>query len=405
MRIRYFITLLALSLILPFFVACNDSDEMAANEEMRTYKMRLNVTFCTYDKAATRAESYIFKEGDQLYVLFEQVGAKISGTATYEAATGLWTITPSQPLSETDDGACKLAFFLDSPSSTNDVVMLTQQTRIYTDNKAAYQLIDGLLNVQGQLSPALGRIRFHGSAGQKCTVTGLSFTEEFNLSTHTFVLSPSRFTAVCETDGYTPYFYCAFTDSNSPILTFVQTSESGWRKIFGQEVLAAGTSGYVNIPTSEAHEGWTLINLEDGGEIHLPSVSIPLATNVHSSLAILSAEVTSAGGGHISSTGFVISTNHNPTRNDQNIECNSTISLGATVNGLTPQTTYYIRAYAVNEAGITYSEEIQITTLAKAEDNSEVTYEEWTEDHNWNDYQSGSDNLDYIIWPEDINWN
>ena len=196
---------------------------------------------------------------------------------------------------------------------------LTQLTRIYTDVEATYQVIDGLLNVQATLSPALGRIRFHGTAGQKCTVAGLSFASSFNLKKHTFNLSPSKFSATCDASGFTSYFYGAFTDPDTPQLTFVLTAESGLRRTLAAGVMQPGASGYVNIPTADSHEGWTLVNLSGGGEINFPAVAAPQAASVRSTRASLSAEITSDGGGHLSAVGFVIATKHNPTRNDRDL--------------------------------------------------------------------------------------
>lgn len=399
---KYLFVVLAAGLLL---AACKDTEEPLLPEGPRTYRMHLNVSFTPYDGAATRAIPYTFQNKDRIHVRFVQGNSDISGTAVYDASKNEWTITPSKALSETDESSCQLAFFLAAGSTSASAVTLTQQTRIYTDAVATYQLTDNLLTIQGQLSPALGRIRFRGSAGQKCTVTGLAFASSFDLKTHTFSLSPNKFTATCGADGYTPYYYGDFADKDKRELTFELSAESGLRRAFGAGVLQAGTSGYVTIPTTDSHDGWTLVNLGSGGEITFATVGKPSATNIRSSRATLAANVTSAGGGRLSATGFVIATHSSPTRADRTLDCGTSANPETSVSGLTPETTYYVRAFAENEAGITYSEEISFKTIAKSDDSNDIVRDEWGTDENWNDAQNTIAIIDRETWPSDEDWN
>ncbi|MBQ9191699.1 MAG: fibronectin type III domain-containing protein [Bacteroidaceae bacterium] len=398
---KYLLMILSVGMML---AACKDADEALQPEGAHTYRMRLVADITTYDDA-TRAAAYTFQDKDQVYVLFQQGTATISGTAVYDASKDEWTLTPSQTLKDTDESRCQLAFFLAAGSTSSSAITLTQQTRIYTDAQATYQLADGMLTIQGQLSPALGRIRFRGSAGQKCTVSGLAFASTFSLKDHTFSLSPSKFTATCGADGYTPYYYAAFADADKRQLTFELSTESGLRRSFGAGVLQAGTSGYVTIPMADSHEGWTLVNLGSGGEITFATISKPAATNIRSARAALAAVVTSAGGGRISASGFVIATHASPTRNDRTLDCGTATTMETTVSGLTPETTYYVRAFAVNEAGTTYSEEISFRTIAKKDDSNDLERDEWPTDEDWNDAQSTVANVDRETWPADEDWN
>jgi uncharacterized protein (TIGR02145 family) len=70
------------------------------------------------------------------------------------------------------------------------------------------------------------------------------------------------------------------------------------------------------------------------------------------------------GGLEITHRGVCWSTNPNPTINDDTtLNLNEKHYFVARLSGLEPSTTYYIRAYAINEKGTAYGKEITFTTL------------------------------------------
>lgn len=360
--------------------SCTDIDEPWQPEGSRTYRMRLLADIDIPGAVDTRA-AYAFPDKSQIYVLFQQGSSPVTGTAVYNAASGIWTITPSQSLTEVVDGACQLSYLIDAGQASSTSVAITQSTRIYKDAAATYTLSDDLLTIQGHLTPTLGRIRFLGKAGQTYTFTGLALATAFDLKKHTIDNVATKLTATCASDGYTPYFYATFADPSARQLTFELTATSGFRRAFGESVLQAGVSGYITIPTFENHDGWTPVNLSTDKEITFAMVSKPTASSILSNQATLSATVTSTGEGTLSDAGFVISTHATPTIGDRRISLGKMMSLSAVVEGLEPTTTYYVRAYVVNEAGIAYGEEITITTGAKEENN--VEREDWGEEVDW----------------------
>lgn len=376
---KYF--LLPFMAILLLLSACKNKDEVLLPEGAKVYQMRLEASITSYDGQGTRNTAFTFADKEKLYVLFHQDNADITGTAVYDAGTNLWTIIPSKTLSETVNGRCQLAFFLAEGTVTETGVALTQQTRIYTDTESAYQLYDEMLTVQAQLSPALGRIRFKGQQEQTCTVSGLAFANTFDLKTHEFELTPSKFTATCTDDGYTPYYYCDFADVLKRQLTFELTEGSSLIRNFGEGVLQAGTSGYITIPTAESHNGWKLVN-NSGEEITFATISKPAVSKIHGSRATLTATITSTGRGRLSDTGFVIATHKTPTTADRKVECGTQTSLNIQVLELTPEITYFVRAYAINEAGVTYSEEVSFTTTY--DESNIIERDEWGTAENWN---------------------
>ena len=95
----------------------------------------------------------------------------------------------------------------------------------------------------------------------------------------------------------------------------------------------------------------------------LPTVLTGSVTNIGATTATGSGNVTSDGGATVTERGVCWSTGHNPTINGSH-DSNGTGTGNYTVNmaGLTPNTTYYVRAYAKNSQGTAYGEEVNFTT-------------------------------------------
>ena len=95
----------------------------------------------------------------------------------------------------------------------------------------------------------------------------------------------------------------------------------------------------------------------------LPSVVTSAITNVGKNSATAGGNVTNDGGASVTERGVVYSTNKNPTIADNKVS--SGTGKGAYTCNLTnlqEATTYYVRAYAINEKGTAYGEEVSFTT-------------------------------------------
>ena len=99
-------------------------------------------------------------------------------------------------------------------------------------------------------------------------------------------------------------------------------------------------------------------------KIVLPIVTTAEATEVTTTTAVCGGNVSSDGGGTITARGVCWSISKMPTIEDNKTTNGSGIgSFTSNLSNLSSQTTYYVRAYATNEAGTVYGEEKSFTTL------------------------------------------
>jgi hypothetical protein len=97
--------------------------------------------------------------------------------------------------------------------------------------------------------------------------------------------------------------------------------------------------------------------------IVIPTVTTTAISAITTSSASSGGAVTSDGGAAVSAWGVCWSTSANPTLANSFLQ-NNEISGGfsSALSGLTLNTTYYVRAYAINSAGTAYGNELSFTT-------------------------------------------
>jgi uncharacterized protein (TIGR02145 family) len=163
------------------------------------------------------------------------------------------------------------------------------------------------------------------------------------------------------------------SDANKPISTATQTALN--TKLNISDFPLGTTPGNI-----QYWNGTTWVNLAPGlpGQvISMASTGIPswsgaayptLTTSSISSITSTSVygggNISSDGGAAVSARGLVYATTSNPTLSNSLLTIGSgTGSFSGTISGLTPNTTYYVRAYATNSAGTGYGNEISFQTL------------------------------------------
>lgn len=175
---------------------------------------------------------------------------------------------------------------------------------------------------------------------------------------------------------------CSFEILNLPEwLTFDRTT--GVVDVDGQQAITA------NVDRSKVSEGTYSQNLtlsysgKESGSVTLrismkkvvlsvPQVSIEsYASSVKSNSFDIAGAITATGGSQILSYGHCWNLTGNPTIEDSKTDFGHTdalLTFKSTASNLSVYTTYYVRAYARNSQGITYSDQVEVTTQDVATD-------------------------------------
>jgi uncharacterized protein (TIGR02145 family) len=160
---------------------------------------------------------------------------------------------------------------------------------------------------------------------------------------------------------------CWNTSAN-PTISSNKTTETGGLGSFSSNLtqLSVNTLYYVRAyATNSAGTGYGNQVKFTTRQIAVPDVTTTEITSITPSSAISGGNVTSDNGDAVSSRGVCWSTTINPTTNDNKTTDGSGIgTFSSSFNALTGITLYYVRAYAINGAGIGYGNQVSFTTLS-----------------------------------------
>ncbi|MCR5646450.1 MAG: choice-of-anchor J domain-containing protein [Bacteroidales bacterium] len=125
-----------------------------------------------------------------------------------------------------------------------------------------------------------------------------------------------------------------------------------------------------------------------------PTVTTTSPTNVTSSSATCGGNVTSDGGATVTSRGVCYDTSPNPTTSSQTVSGGSgTGSFTCSLTGLSSNTTYYVRAYAINSAGTAYGNQESFTTQSGGGGGQTYSYDFDAGMQNWTSVDADGDGL------------
>lgn len=132
----------------------------------------------------------------------------------------------------------------------------------------------------------------------------------------------------------------------------------GWNYTIASDYTVIAKNAYIKA------EGLSVRCVADSVSlVNIPTLNTLSASFINSSSLITGGNITNDGGTTITERGICYSTSSNPTIANPTLYCGSDIgSFNAKITNLTPNTTYYLRAYAINCAGTSYGNQIAITT-------------------------------------------
>lgn len=196
--------------------------------------------------------------------------------------------------------------------------------------------------------------------------------------TATSATASGRITSLGNVAKVTEYGHVWGTSSQPTFSSCAHTSlgESDSAKDFSSNVtsLSAGTKYYIRAyaKNSEgtAYGDEVCFTTKD---LETPTVTIGQVSNIQRNSFNVTGEIMSTGGLAISDYGHCWSTSQNPTISDLKTSLGSRSeggSFSSNVTSLAEGTTYYVRAYAINDKGTSYSEQIAVKT-------SEGTTDKW----------------------------
>ena len=158
---------------------------------------------------------------------------------------------------------------------------------------------------------------------------------------------------------------CWNTSENTTVSSN-KTSDGAGMGTFSSSLtqLTPGTKYYVRAyATNEAGTGYGDNQSFNTKEVILATVTTYDITSVTQTSAVAGGNITSDGGGTITSGGVCWSTNQSPTINDSKTSNGTGIGpFTSNLTWLTPNTQYYVKAYVTNEKGTGYGNAVSFTT-------------------------------------------
>lgn len=355
---RYLHILVSVISLCCLFTAC-DSNEAIIQENYGTHQCRLVFTASVpsfNEGESTRANTDSWADNSCVYLTFTVGASKVDGKAIYNKVEDEWTLYYNGAISNGTTANCKAVYFENNYSDDTEKVSLSQHTAIYSDDKASYSKTSEAMMVNASLLPLTGRIRFKGDNGTEIHLSGFNLYSAYNKTTGELQGKDGTVVLIVNDGGYTPYIYPYFSSASRKIV--LAYGNYSFSTECEHPILDEGKSGYMEIPTEEKHNGWDMIKMT------LPSVATVTVSKIGVGKASFSSKLLDNGNGNVTDCGFCYSTSANPTTSDASISYGkATGEFGKTVTGLNENTTYHVRAYAINELGTAYSEDVTFKTL------------------------------------------
>lgn len=191
----------------------------------------------------------------------------------------------------------------------------------------------------------------------------------------------------CPKESWTPTDFAAKQQGNAINLTWVQKvknisgfrierkieGETSWKEVVAPEK-ATNSWADQSITGGKLYE-YRIVALAGGNESNFTTIQIrplltaTITTTIPSAItatsAMLGGIITTDGGATVTEQGVCWATSTSPTTSNNKLAIgNGTGSFSNTISGLTANTSYYVRAYAINSQGTAYGNEVSFKTGA-----------------------------------------
>lgn len=231
--------------------------EQEETRAWRTIPVVFNATLMTYD-AQTRAEATSWDDHSQVFLQFSVGDGFVDGTAVYDASADMWYVEPSKPIITGQELTCH-AYYFENPTFMDGAnVELNEKSVIYRDTTATYFYDESSISINAHLVPITGRVRFEGNPGASYCMGGMRRYTDYSIVHNKLTSTGKDLTLILPESGKSDYYYLFF-DELAPreMNVYDRANNVKYTKRCSPGILAHGKSGYMNLPSSDSHIGWS----------------------------------------------------------------------------------------------------------------------------------------------------
>jgi uncharacterized protein (TIGR02145 family) len=162
-----------------------------------------------------------------------------------------------------------------------------------------------------------------------------------------------------------PVTYDVYFGINSASLTLVSSGQTG--ATFTRTGLSSSVTYYWKVVAKDNHTNSTsgpIWSFTTAATPTIPTVTTTAISSITQTNANSGGNVTSSGSTNVTARGVCWGSSQNPTTaNSHTSDETGTGSFTSNISGLTFNTTYYVRAYAINSVGTSYGNQVSFMTL------------------------------------------
>lgn len=257
------------------------------DQELHTYTLYLDAdvpSFESVHEGETRASGRNWEDGDVIYISFPNEGDTIVSKATYKGDLGVFQFA-SVSLKTASDANCSVYYFRGGKiESEFFTIHINQYTAIFCDQNAKYSCSNYSISLNASFKPYTSRICIKGENGTQLRfyLTSFESIETFNLKTGEYNSKSLNSDLQIQADGYTPYVYGLFSNSNWTV--FIDVGDNHFFRLLDSTNLTIGESGYFIIPSDSDLHGWRrttgTINGHEYVDLGLPSGTLWSTCNI-----------------------------------------------------------------------------------------------------------------------------